>query len=124
MKPQNIINIIKRYTSQYGINITWQETETTINSRGKTVDSKTEIIKTAKVLLLKEKYNPVQIISTNIIGLSQDYARYVLTLPDIEIKKDMVITDSHNRKWKLGAIDWIDIGDIPVCKQSLLTEVV
>lgn len=123
MKPQNMINMIKRFTDQYGVNITWQEPVITNNSRGIPVENSTGKSKSEKVLLLKEKYNPMKVIDTNVIGLSQDYTRYILTLPEIEIKKDMVITDNHGMKWKLGFIDWFDIGGISVCKQSSLTEV-
>jgi hypothetical protein len=123
MKPVNMINIVKRFTTQYGVNVTWQEPEITTNSRGKPVTNKSETTKSAKVLLLKEKFNPMKIIDTGVIGLGQDYTRYILALPDVEIKKDMIITDNHNMKWKLGFIDWFDIGGVPVCKQSSLTEV-
>lgn len=123
MKLMNMINMIKKFTDQYGVLVTWTEFETTINSRGQTVQSNTEIVKSSKVLLLKEKYNPLNIINSNIIGLSQEYARYLLVLPEIEIKKDMVITDNHNIKWKLGFIDWFDVGGVPVAKQTTLTEV-
>jgi hypothetical protein len=124
MKPENIINMVKKYTDEYGVNVTWNETETINNSRGIPVSNKTSETKSAKVLLLKEKISPIQVINTNAIGLSQDYARYILTLPDIEIEKDTAITDSHNRKWKLGIIDYFDIGGVPVCRQASLLEVI
>jgi hypothetical protein len=123
MKPENIINMIKRFTDQYGVNVTWNKIELINNSRGVPIPNETDEIICAKVLLLKEKFSPMQIIDTNIIGLSQNYTRYILTLPDIEIMKDMVITDSHNTKWKLGVVDWVDIAGVPVCKQAALTEV-
>jgi hypothetical protein len=123
MNPQNMINMVKRFTDQYGVNVSWREPEITNNSRGIPVSDKSEITNSAKVLLLKEKFNSMKIIDTDSIGLSQDYTRYVLALPEIEIKKDMVITDNHNTKWKLGVIDWFDVGGVPVCKQSALTEV-
>ena len=123
MKAENILDMIKRYTDQYGVDISWNKTETVNNSRGVSIENKTDEIKSAKVLLLKEKFNPLQIIGANPIGLSHDYARYVIALPEIDIKKDMIITDNHNMKWKLGVIDWFDIGGTAVCKQSALTEV-
>ena len=123
MNAKNMINMVKRYIKQDGVNITWNEVETVKNSRGIETANKTSEIKSAKVLLLKEKFNPLQVIDTNIIGLSQDYARYILTLPETDIKKDMVITDNHNMKWKLGIVDWFDIGDVSIFKQSALTEV-
>jgi hypothetical protein len=123
MKAENMINMIKKFTDQYGVDVTWQEHEETINSRGKPINNKSQIIKSAKVLLLKEKFNSMKVIDTNAIGLSQDYTRYLLTLPEIDIKKDMAITDNHNIKWKLGFIDWFDVGGVPVAKQSSLTKV-
>ena len=119
----SMINMVKRFTDQYGVFVVWDEMITETNSRGKPVNNKNGIIKSAKVLLLKEKFSPLQIIDAGIIGLGQDYTRYILTLPDIEVQKDMIIIDNHNRKWKLGIIDWFDIGGVPVCKQSELTEV-
>ena len=123
MKPENMINMIRRFTDQYGVTVTWFENEEKENSRGKTLNIKSENAKTSKVLLLKEKFNPLQVIDSGVFGLTQDYTRYVLTLPDVEIKKDMVITDNHGMRWKLGIIDWFDIGGVSIAKQSALTEV-
>jgi hypothetical protein len=128
MNPQNMINMVKKFTNQYGVNVTWQELEVTNNSRGIPVVNKSEITNSVKVLLLKEKFNPIKttdmkISDINVIGLSQDYTRYIIVLPEINIKKDMVITDNHNMKWKLGVIDWFDVGGVSVFKQSALTEV-
>jgi len=123
MKAQNMINMVKRFTEQYGVNVTYQEFGNETNSRGRPINIENGIIKNAKVLLLKEKFNPLQVTESNIIGLTQDYTRYVITLPEINLKKDMVITDNHNMKWKLGVVDWFDVGGESVCKQAALTEV-
>jgi len=123
MTSANIIKLIKRFTDQYGVFVTWIEPEKIVNSRGVETFTQNNLMKTAKVLLLKDKFNPLQVINTGIIGLGQNYTRYILTLPEIEIKKDLVITDNHEMKWKLGVVDWFDIGGIPVCKQAALTEV-
>jgi hypothetical protein len=123
MKAENIINMIKRFIKQYGVDIKWNEQEMQKNSRGRATASNTEIIKSAKVLLLKEKFNPLQVINTDAIGLGQDYTRYLLAFPEVGIKKDTVITDNHNMKWKLGIVDWFDVGGVPVAKQSALIEV-
>jgi hypothetical protein len=123
MNPQSMIDMVKRFTDQNGVNVTWQKPEITNNSRGMPVLNKSAITTSARVLLLKEKFNPLKVINTDAIGLGQDYTRYILALPEIEIEKDMVITDNHNMKWKLGIIDWFDVGGVPVCKQSALTEV-
>ena len=122
MKAQSMINTVKRYTDQYGVKITWNETLAETNSRGKNAAGANSALKTARVLILKEKFNPLQPV-INAMGLSHDYARYVLCLPDIDLKKDMVITDNHNMKWKLGIFDWFDVAGTPVAKQSALTEV-
>jgi len=124
MKPQSIIDMVKKFTDLYGVDVTWQEPVTLTNSRVKPINTNnSDTTKTAKVLLLKEKFNPMKIIDTGVIGLSQDYTRYLLVLPEVEIMKDLVITDNHNMKWKLGFIDWFDVGGVPVCKQVSLSEV-
>ena len=123
MMSQRMIDMIKRFTDKYGVEIKWNEQGVTTNSRGVEIPINKSEIKTERVLLLKEQYNPLKVLDTGVIGLSQDYARYLLTLSDIDIKKDLIITDSHNRKWKLGAIDWFDVGGVPIAKQSALTEV-
>jgi len=122
MNPRNMINMVKKFTDQYGVTVTWQEQETTVNSRGRPIEAESGIPKSAKVLILKEKYSPLQAIQVS-TGLSQDYARYILALPDIDLKKDMVVTDAHNMKWKLGIVDWFDIAGVSVAKQAALTEV-
>jgi len=123
MNAEKMIAMIQKFTDQYGVLITWQSNETTTNSRGVKVKTSNEIIKSAKVLLLKEKFSPLQVFDSGVFGLSQDFKRYILTLPDIEIKKDLVITDNHKMKWKLGIIDWFDIAGTPICKQSSVMEV-
>jgi len=123
MKAENMIAMIQKFTDQYGVEVTWKVSETRLNERGVKVKTSNEIIKSAKILLLKEKFNPMKVFDTGVIGLSQDYTRYLLTLPAIELEKDMIITDNHNMKWKLGFIDWFDIGGEPVCKQISIMEV-
>jgi len=123
MNAKNMINMVNRYIKKDGVNVTWNENETVKNSRGIAISNKTSEIKSAKVLLLKEKFNLLQVIDTDVIGLSQNYAKYILMLPEVEIVKDTVITDNHNMKWKLGVVDWFDIGDIFIFKQAALTEV-
>jgi len=123
MTPGSIINMVKRFTRQYGVKITWVELKTEENSRGVLVTTESEIPMSATVLILKEKYSVLKAIQVA-VGISQDYTRYVLTLPDVAIKKDMVITDNHGMTWKLGVVDWFDVGGVPVAKQASLLEVV
>jgi len=123
MKPESIIKMVKNKIDQYGVTVSWQKIVTKNNSRGRPIDETTDEKIYAKVLLMKEKYNPLQIMDSKIIGLTQDFTRFILTLPDVEIMKDLIITDNHEKKWKLGIVDWFDIGGVPVCKQSALTEV-
>jgi len=115
--------MVKRCTDQYGVTVSWQKTEGKTNSRGKPIDEANGEIISAKVLLLKEKFSLVQITDSGVFGLTQDYAKFVITLPEIEIMKDLIITDNHGRKWKIGVVDPIDIGEIIVMKQAPLTEV-
>jgi len=123
MNAENIIDMVKRFTDQGGVYVTWNESVMEKNSRNISVNKNNEKQITKKVLLLKEKFNPLQVMDSGVFGLTQDYTRYILTLPDVDIKKDMIITDSRNRKWKLGIVDWFDIQDVVVAKQSSLTEV-
>ena len=122
MTLKSIVNLVTKFTKLYGVSIIWEEQETVLNSRGQPISKGTAVQKTARVLLLKEKFSVLQPIET-VIGLSQDYARYLLTLPNIGIGKDLIITDEHNRKWKTGIADWFDIAGKPVCYQLALTEV-
>jgi len=92
------------------------------NSRGHLVTTDGEITKLATVLILKEKINPLNP-QVNVAGLGQDYTRYIMTLPDVDIQKDLVITDNHNMHWKIGIVDWFDVGGVCVAKQAKLIEV-
>jgi len=122
MNPRSIINLVKRFTRQYGVKITWLEPSETLNSRGVVVGDENDNEKSAIVLLLKERFNPLDPRSA-VMGLTQDYTRYILTLPEIKIAKDVIITDNHGMKWKVGIVDWIDIGGTTVYKQASITEV-
>ena len=123
MTSQSVINMIKKFTQKFGVEVTWNEQIEEYNSRGEVIASNNGQVKKAKVLILKEKFTVLKSIEA-VIGLTQDYTRYVLTLPDIDIKKDVVITDQHNMKWKIGVVDWFDVGGVSVAKQAALTEVI
>jgi hypothetical protein len=123
MTPASILNMVKKYTDKYGVIVTWRESVASTNSRGKPVAGKSETDTSARVLLLKEKFSPLKITDTGVIGLGRDYTRYILALPEVALEKDMIITDNRAMKWKLGFIDWFDVGGVPVCKQTTLTEV-
>jgi len=115
-------NMVKSFIRAYGIQITWQETAIETNSRGVNVPSAGNNTITAKVLFLKERFNPMKA-TTIAIGLSHDHSRYLITPPETNIIKDLIITDNHGIKWKLGPVDWIDIAGKPVAKQASLLEV-
>ena len=115
-------NMVKSFIREYGIQITWQEASTETNSRGVSVSTAGNTKVTAKVLFLKERFNPMKAITT-VIGLSHDHSRYLITLPEVNIMKDLIVTDNHGIKWKLGPVDWIDIAGKPVAKQASLLEV-
>jgi hypothetical protein len=123
MKAGSMIKLVKKFTKASGVMITYYEQEMGTNSRGQPIPIGEPIQRTAKVLLIKEKYNPLQVINLAGIGLSQDYTRYIIALPGIPLKKDMIVTDNHNLKWKLGIVDWFDIGGKEVCTQVPITEV-
>jgi len=123
MNPDEIIEMIKGMTLEYGVNVTWQSNAVKTNSRGIKIEETNGEIKSAKVLLLKEKFDPLKPIDSGVFGLTQEYARFIIVLPDVEIMKDLIITDNHNKKWKLGIVDWFDIAGKEIMKQSALTEV-
>jgi len=122
MKPANAKDIVKKFLRNYGVPVTWVEKVEETNSRGKVVLVDGTETKTATVLILKEKFNPLnpQLWAG---GITQDYTRYVLALPDIPLAKDLVITDNHGMRWKLGIVDWFDVGGVSVAKQASLMEV-
>jgi len=118
-----MIALVHRFTAQYGVTVTWQEQTEEINSRGAVIAVNNGPMKSARVLLLKEKFTTLKSF-TEVFGLTQDYTRYILTLPNVDIKKDIIITDNHGMKWKLGIVDWFDVGGVSVAKQASLLEVV
>ena len=122
LSPRSVINMVRRFTRRYGVPISWIAPVMEENSRGHLVTTDGEITKLATVLILKEKINPLNP-QVNVAGLGQDYARYIMTLPDVDIQKDLVITDNHNMHWKIGIVDWFDVGGVCVAKQAKLIEV-
>ena len=122
MNARSMLDLVAGFTREYGVVVTYQEQETELNSRGVPIVKQSDVIKSVKVLLLKEQFSVLKPIQT-VAGLSQDYTRYIVTLPDVDIKKDMIITDNHNIKWKLGIVDWFDIGGVAVAKQASLIAV-
>jgi len=118
----SMLDMVKSFTKIYGIQITWQEPVIEMNSRGEEVPSSGDKTVTAKVLFLKERFNPMKAIMAS-IGLSHDHSRYLITLPEVNITKDLVITDNHGIRWKIGPVDWIDIAGKPIAKQASLLEV-
>jgi len=122
MTARNAINTVKRFTAQYGTLVSWEEFEEVENSRGINITQKTGKMVNAKLLLMSEKWSVLKpLIET--FGLSQDYTKYLLVLPDINLKKDMVIIDNNYQKWKIGIIDTKDIAGVPIFKQINLIEV-
>ena len=118
----SMLNMVKSFIREYGIYVSWQEPIVEKNSRGEDVLSAGDQKVTAKVLFLKERFNPMKAAAAA-VGLSHDHSRYIIALPEIKIRKDLIITDSHGIRWKLGPVDWIDIAGKPVAKQAPLQEV-
>jgi len=119
----SMLNMVKSFTKMYGVQISWQEPVLEKNSRGKEVLSNGDETVTATVLFLKERFSAMKTILASSIGLSHDHSKYLITLPEVNITKDLIITDHHGIKWKLGPVDWIDIAGSPVAKQAALLEV-
>jgi hypothetical protein len=123
MKAVNVINLVKKFTAAYGVEITWREPVITLNSRGIPVKSGEGEERKASVLILKDKFTLLKPINADGFGISFDYGRFILAVPEVDIKKDLIITDAQGGKWKLGVVDYLEIGGVPVVKQVMLLEV-
>lgn len=119
MNAARMVNMVKKFVAGSGVSCTWPRYQDQVNSRGEHIKGGTPVPVTAKVLLLKQQYNPIKD-GIMPVGLSPDFTRYVLTLPDTDIQKDDVITDKNGFHWKVGPVDWFDIGGITVCRQAPL----
>jgi len=119
---QDFIDMAKDFTNEVGVLITWQEQETETNSRGRTVKTPGANVKTARVLILKEDYKALRPFA-EAFGLTYDVTDYMIALPNVSIEKDMIVTDSDNKKWKLGPISPWRIADTVIVRTSKLTEV-
>jgi hypothetical protein len=117
-----MVTLVKKFVDSYGVPCHWFRYAPALNSRGEKISGGTPTGINQKVLLLKQHYNPIKDREMP-IGVSPDFTRYVLTLPDTDIQKDDVLTDSHGLRWKVGPVDWFDIGGTPVCRQAPLLEV-
>jgi len=122
LTPRSAMAMVQRFTRRYGVPVSWVEPIMEENSRGYKTATEGEVTKLATVLILKERFNPLNP-QVAAFGLTQDYTRYILTLPNIGIAKDIVITDNHGLKWRVGVVDWFDVGGVAVAKQAKLTEV-
>ena len=123
MRARQAKALVSRFLRKYGREITWLKQVEETNSRGKTVMADGTETVSATVLILKERFNPLNP-QLGPVGITHDYTRYVLALPDVELRNGMVITDNHGMRWKLGIVDWFDVGGVSVAKQASLTEVV
>jgi hypothetical protein len=129
MNQARMIAMVKKFTKQSGVMVTWEEMSQGVNSRGEPIDEPSAITKNAKILLLKEDFNPLKDFippytgGQGITGLAHDYKNYIIFSPEIDLKKDTIITDNHAIKWKVGTVDWMDVNDVPVVKQAKITEV-
>jgi hypothetical protein len=57
------------------------------------------------------------------VGLSIDKAKYIMTLPIVDIRKDDVITDNLGQRWKAAPIETFELNGIVICKQAAVSEV-
>ena len=117
MTAQSIIALVRKFVQGYGVSVSWYGAETVLNSRGVPITQPGTTLLTERVLLLKERYNPIND-GTIPVGMGPDLTRYIMALPDSRIKKGDVVTDGHGDKWRLGSVDWFDISGTPVCKQT------
>ena len=116
MTSGSVIALVKKSVAKYGVTVSWKEAIMELNSREELVTLPGSNTITEKILLLKEKYNPIRDGNMS-VGMVPDLARYILALPDSRILPEIVVTDQHGDKWRLGPIDWFDIAGTAVCKQ-------
>ena len=116
MTPESAKGIVIKFIQKAGVEIQWRKSVTTLNSRGVTITHPGNEVVTERVLLLKEKFNPLHS-TVAPIGTVLDTARYIMCLPDVQLAKDDIVTDSHGNNWRLDAPDWFDVNGEPVCKQ-------
>lgn len=122
VRPRQAKALVARFLRKYGRKITWRARVEKTNSRGIAVAADGEETERAAALLLKERFSPLDP-KSGLAGLTQDYARYVLALPDVALQRDMVIADDSGMRWRLGIVDWFDVGGVTICKQASLTPV-
>ena len=117
MTPNSVKAMVTGFIEKYGVEIEWRKSVTEINSRGVPVTHPGSTVVKERVLLLKERFNPIS--STEApIGATLDTTRYIFCLPDVPLERDDIITDSHGNSWRLDAPDWFDVNGEPVCKQA------
>ena len=117
MNANDAKEMVSKFIKKAGVEIQWRKSVTTLNSRGVPVTHPGDELVTERVLLLKEKFNPLH--STDApIGMALDTARYIICLPDTPLVKDDIVTDSHGNSWRLDVLDWFDVSGVPVCKQA------
>lgn len=121
MTAQAATAMVIRAMKKFGVRITWKVPLQEYNSRGVLVNTESEMERSAIVLLLKERFSVLKSLET-VVGLSHDYTRYLITLPSIDIKQGTIITDNHDKLWKVGVVDWVDVAGKPVFKQMQLIE--
>jgi len=122
MTAAGVKSMVERNTRKYGITITWPEQIMELNSRGIPVPTEGEAVKSARVILIQDKYSPLNAMGTS-FGISVDMTRYLITLPNVEIKKDMIITDNHGQQWRVGFVNHADVAGITAAKWAYVTDV-
>ena len=122
MNAARIRATVKKNIAKYGVDVEWPEPVTEINSRGVSVTRPGATMLRDRVILLKERFNPINSVAAP-MGTTLDTARYIICLPETKLEKDVVITDAHGRRWRLDEPDWFDIKGVPVCKQAPVIQV-
>ena len=123
MNLRNMKNLVAKNVRTFGQEVKWTEFPLVEGERDNMVpDTSNPVNKSARVIIVKEKYSPISSFSSQ-IGLNFDATKYLICLPEVELKKNMIITDSLGQKWKTDVVETWDIAAAPVAKISSLTEV-
>ena len=102
--------------------ITWERYPVTVNRRGETVsdtDAAPQIMQAA-VRIAQERAG-VQQQREGPAGLSANLSKFVIMLPDTDLRQDDVITEvKTGMKWKVGVTDFLSIEGEVYAKQAPL----
>jgi hypothetical protein len=120
MNPASMAKTVKRMVKENGVVCHWNRCAIVLNPRGKEIEGTDDTIPmSAKVLLFSQSDSPKNE-SISSVGLSADFTKYALMSPDIDMRKDDIITDNFGFNWRVGEFDYMAVGIKKVAKYAPL----